>query len=178
MKTLIIDLEATCSDDGSILPEHMEAIEIGAVWMDEFGEIIDQFQRFVRPIERPILTSFCISLTGIKPSEIDQASPWARVSEELHLFMEKNWVEGSRWGSWGAYDMHQIARDCGKHRVRNPLESIRHENFKAVFAKHRKIKQVGMATALKIVGIEPVGEKHRALSDAINIARMIAFCRL
>lgn len=44
---------------------------------------------------------------------------------------------------------------------------------KATFAKARKIKQVGMATALQIVGLELEGEHHRALSDARNIARLL-----
>ena len=41
------------------------------------------------------------------------------------------------------------------------------------FAKRRKIKQVGMATALQIVGLELEGEHHRALADARNIARLL-----
>lgn len=46
-------------------------------------------------------------------------------------------------------------------------------NLKADFAKGRKIKQVGMTTAMRIAGLEPKGAHHRALSDAQNIARLL-----
>jgi len=43
---LVVDLEATCSDDGSILPEDMEIIEIGACWATESGVVLQRFQHF------------------------------------------------------------------------------------------------------------------------------------
>ncbi len=50
---LIVDLEATCSDDDSILPEEMEIIEIGARWTTEDGVVLERFQHLVRPLVRP-----------------------------------------------------------------------------------------------------------------------------
>jgi 3'-5' exoribonuclease 1 len=53
-----VDLEATCDDVGVnesprslvVVPDQMETIEIGLVVIDlESLEIIDEFQRFVRP---------------------------------------------------------------------------------------------------------------------------------
>jgi len=53
---LVIDLEATTSDDGSLPPEQMETIEIGAVLVDTPTlAVVDEFQSFVRPIRRPKL---------------------------------------------------------------------------------------------------------------------------
>ena len=68
---LVIDLEATCCDQGSIPPEAMEIIELGAVWATQQGEVIATLQRFVRPSERPTLTPFCRSLTRIEQASID-----------------------------------------------------------------------------------------------------------
>jgi len=56
---LVIDLEATCCDQGTIQPEAMEIIELGAAWATPAGEVIDTLQRFVRPTGRPTLTPFC-----------------------------------------------------------------------------------------------------------------------
>ena len=36
---LVIDLEATCCDQGTITPEQMEVIELGAVWATPAGEV-------------------------------------------------------------------------------------------------------------------------------------------
>ncbi|WP_343056479.1 hypothetical protein [Paraburkholderia ultramafica] len=50
---LVVDLEATCSDDEAITPENMETIEIGACWVGVDGTVVDRFQSFVRPILNP-----------------------------------------------------------------------------------------------------------------------------
>lgn len=173
---LVVDLEATCSSDNSILPEYMEIIEIGAVWVTKEGEIVDQFQSYVRPADNPMLTPFCTNLTGIAQSQIDQASSWLEVSQEFNRFVERYKGMKSYWGSWGMYDMKQIERECSRHHVTNPLHDIRHENLKSNFAKNRKIKQVGMVKALAIAGLLMEGEHHRAISDALNIARLLPAC--
>lgn len=168
---LVIDLEATCVEDGTISPDAMEIIELGAVWATPQGEVIDTLQRFVRPIERPTLTPFCMSLTHIQQAQIDAAPSWPTVAAELAEFARLH--AGQCWGSWGAYDRRQIERESARHGLADPLAGLPHQNLKAAFAKRRKIKQVGMATALQIVGLELEGEHHRALCDARNIARML-----
>lgn len=170
---LVIDLEATCSDDGSITPEQMEVIEVGAVWAAPAGEVIATMQRFVRPTERPTLTPFCLSLTHIEQASIDTAPSWPAVAAELFDFARL--YAGQCWGSWGAYDRRQIQRESARHGVADPLQGLTHQNFKANFAKRRKIKQTGMATALRIAGLEQEGDHHRALADACNIARLLPY---
>ena len=172
---LVIDLEATCADDGSIPPEEMEVIEVGAVWATPDGVAIDTFQRFVRPTLRPQLTAFCQSLTHIEQASIDAAPTWPAVAAELAAFARLH--VGQCWGSWGAYDHRQIERECARHGLADPLAGLRHRNLKADFAKVRRIKQVGMATALQIAGLELLGDHHRALADALNIAHLLPACR-
>lgn len=173
---LVIDLEATCANDGSIEPHAMEIIEVGAVWATFEGTVRDVLQRFVRPIENPCLTTFCIELTHIQQAEIDTASDWKIVAAELAGFASR--FRGQYWGSWGNYDARQIELECAKHRIASPLTALEHINLKAQFSKVRRIKQVGMATALKIAALELEGERHRALSDAQNIARLLPFTSL
>ena len=173
---LVIDLEATCSDDGSITPEQMEVIELGAAWATPAGEVIDTLQRFVRPTERPTLTPFCRSLTHIEQASIDTAPSWPAVAAELAEFARLH--AGQCWGSWGKYDARQIERESARHGLADPLAGLPHVNLKATFAKARKIKQTGMATALQIAGLELEGEHHRALSDALNIAKLLPACPL
>ena len=170
---LIIDLEATCADDGSIPAEQMEIIEIGACWTTPTGQIIDQFQAFVRPAVRQQLSAFCRSLTHIEQAAIDTASPWPVVATKLAKFIRLHHRPGSFWGSWGNYDRKQIGRECARHDIANPLAELEHRNLKAIFAKRRKIKQVGMATALQIAVLPLEGTQHRGLDDALNIARLL-----
>lgn len=171
---LIVDLEATCADDGSIPSEEMEIIEVGAAWATADGHVLDTFQCFVLPMMRPQLTGFCTELTKIAQGDVDGAEAWATTAPHLADFARR--YEGSCWASWGAYDRLQVARECARHAVANPLAQLPHTNLKAAFAKARRIKQVGMTTALKIVGKSLEGPHHRALSDALNVARVLPFC--
>lgn len=174
-RVLIIDLEATCSDDDSFPIEMMETIEIGAVIATTTGEIIAQFQSFVRPQLNPSLTSFCKMLTGIEQFEVDTAQSFSITMVELQKFIELH-QPLQFWGSWGKYDEKQISLECQRNNIENPLASLGHRNLKGDFAKLRKIRQVGTSKALALVGLERHGTHHRALDDAINIAMLVPFC--
>ncbi|WP_353936144.1 3'-5' exonuclease [uncultured Herbaspirillum sp.] len=169
----MVDLEATCADDGSISAEEMEIIEIGACWATEEGVVLHRFQHFVRPLERPVLTSFCMALTGISQRDVDQASLFPVAAGALSEFASQFSEPGATWLSWGAYDMKQIAREVARHGVAQPL-SIPHQNGKKMFAKVQRIgKEVGMAKACELAKIPMEGLHHRGLDDAINIASLM-----
>lgn len=168
---LVLDLEATCADDGSIGADQMEIIEVGAVWASASGEALDTFQAFVRPVERPSLTAFCMALTGIVQASVDAAAPWPAVAGALAAFARRH--PGEAWGSWGGYDERQIGRDCARHGVAHPLGGRRHRNIKSEFARARSMRPVGMAEALALAGLDLQGRHHRALDDALNLARLL-----
>ncbi|WP_288393086.1 3'-5' exonuclease [uncultured Herbaspirillum sp.] len=170
---LIVDLEATCSDDGSITSDQMETIEIGACWAKRDGGVIDQFQSFVRPTINPVLTSFCKGLTNIRQTDIDDAPSFSVAAKELFDFMKRYQIADAVWMSWGMYDRKQITKESLAHQVVDPLP-ITHLNAKRLFAKAQKIgKEVGMARACSLAQLELEGVHHRALDDAKNIARLL-----
>lgn len=172
-RILVIDLEASCDEDGRIASEEMEIIEIGACWATTTGEVLDHFQSFVRPLLRPTLTPFCASLTGIRQTDVDAARLFAEVAIDLSEFACLYASSERYWMSWGAYDRKQIEHDCLRHGIPNPL-LMAHYNAKQLFAKAQKIgKQVGMAKALDLAGVPLLGVHHRALNDARNIARLL-----
>ena len=76
--------------------------------------------------------------------------------------------------SWGQFDKNQILEECALKNIETSMESIldSHVNLKSVFAKNRKMKQCGMTTALKILGITLEGTHHRGIDDARNIAKI------
>lgn len=175
MKYLVVDLEATCSDDGSITAENMEIIEIGACWASPSGEVLQRFQQFVKPLVNPTLTPFCRTLTGISQSDIDAAPLFATAAEKLFRFAEEHSVPQSVWMSWGAYDLKQLVKDSSLHEVKFPI-AFPHQNAKKMFAKIQKIgKEVGMAKACELAGFSLLGQHHRGLDDAVNIARLLPF---
>lgn len=167
---LVVDIEATCWP-GEFDLEISEIIEIGAVLVDH-GQIVGGFQRCIRPKKNPLLSEFCKELTGIAQHQIDQAQSFPQVMASFGAWLTR-WPDLNAWGSWGKYDLKHIEQQCRQFQVENPLERLTHHNLKAEFAKERNIKQCGMMAALRIAGLEPQGQHHRALDDARNIARLV-----
>ncbi|WP_247538946.1 3'-5' exonuclease [Ralstonia pseudosolanacearum] len=169
--TLVVDLEATCSDD--MATWQIETIEIGGVWVAAGGNVLDVFQAFVRPVVNPVLTPFCSTLTGIRQADVDGAPTFNAVAESLRAFVARHRQPGSMWTSWGAFDRNQLEKDSERHGITPPID-LPHVNAKRVFAKTRRIgKEVGMAKACELVGLQPKGTHHRALDDALNVATLL-----
>lgn len=168
---LIIDLEATCSQDGSVPREEMEIIEIGAVLMASHSlEIVDTFQSFVQPVRHSELTDFCRQLTGIQQVDIRQAVGF---SEALKALV--GWFSAypeALFCSWGDYDARQFRQDCDYHQIAYPFHD--HMNIKKAFSATLGLrKRYSVEEALQHLGLTFVGSPHRGLDDAQNMARII-----
>jgi len=170
---LVVDLECTCDDRDALPAGAMEIIELGAVWITAKGELLDSWSRLVKPTERPQLTEFATKLTGIRQADVDLAQPLQAALEGLSHWLEATLPRASAWGSWGAFDANQLARECERKNLHNPLAVLPHRNLKGEFAKTRKIKQVGVQKALTICGMRFEGRHHRGVDDARNIARLV-----
>lgn len=169
---LIIDLEATCSNDGSLPRNEMEIIEIGAVLLNgRTFEIESEFQTFVRPVRHPKLTAFCTELTSITQEQVDTAPMFPEALESM-----KNWRDGfedALFCSWGDYDRFQFLQDCRYHGVAYPFLTG-HFNVKEAFSKSLNTRRrFGVDGALRKLGLELEGTHHRGLDDARNIARIV-----
>src|SRR5262245_38718282 len=169
---LIVDVEATCSDDGAVPRHEMEIIEIGAVVQrSRTFEIESEFQTFVRPVRHPELTAFCTELTGITTPDVAGAPPFRDALEAM-----KQWMDGfgdALFCSWGDYDRNQFAQDCEYHRIGYPFRPG-HLNLKAAFAQTSgRRKKLGIGDALRSLGMTFEGSHHRGLDDARNIARIV-----
>ncbi len=171
---LIVDLEATCSNNRSISKQEMEIIEIGAVMVDSRSlKAVDEYQTFIKPIRHPQLTSFCSQLTSITQSEVEDASTYPNAISEFKdwLYRYNNYL----FCSWGDYDKRQFVQDCEFHLLPYPFSSG-HVNVKKMFAQSQGFRSsVGMAGAMKKVGLAMEGTLHRGLDDARNIARLLPY---
>lgn len=169
---LIIDLEATCSDDGSIPRQRIEIIEIGAVLLNSKTLQVDgEYQTFIKPILHPELTDFCQSLTSITQRDVDTASLFPEAVKEFQSWF---YPFGSYlFCSWGDYDKNQFKQDCRLHGVGYPFPGD-HLNLKKAFSTLvGSTKKFGMTGALDKLGIELEGTHHRGIDDARNIARIV-----
>ncbi len=169
---LVIDLEATCSDDRTIRPDQMETIEIGAVLVRlSTFEAEDEFQWFVHPVRHPVLLPFCKKLTGITQAMVDAAPGFPEAFAALRTRLVSGRA-GMVWGSWGRYDERQLKQDCALHRV--PYHMPAHINLKVSFRETQGVrKKQGMAGALALCGLKLEGAHHRGIDDARNVARLL-----
>lgn len=169
---LIIDVEATCSDDGAVPRPEMEIIEIGAVMLNARSfEIECEFQTFVRPVRHPDLTEFCTRLTDIRQADVAEAPSFPDAIELL-----KPWMYGFAdclFCSWGDYDRNQFVQDCAFHRIAYPFRSG-HLNLKPEFSKAMGLKKkLGVFEAVRHLGLDFQGTHHRGIDDARNIACIV-----
>lgn len=173
---LIVDLEATCNDDGSIPRHEMEIIEIGAVMLNgETWEIDSEYQQFIKPVRHPQLTKFCTELTSISQKDVENAP---KLSEAIAAF--KEWINlypSHVFCSWGEYDKNQFKQDCKYHQVNYPFGS-EHKNIKKEFSAHLGTsKGFGMSAALAHIGLPLIGTHHRGIDDARNIAAIFRYIK-
>ncbi len=170
---LVIDFEATCSNDGSVRREEMEIIEIGAVMVDaRTQQSVDEYQSFVRPVRNEFLTAFCRELTSIRQHDVDNALTFPEVLEDSVAWTQA--YPSPLFCSWGNYDRHQLERDCEYHNAIYPFGD-KHVNLKKKFAWANGRKPQGVRAAMKAAGLRFSGTHHRGIDDARNIARLIPY---
>lgn len=171
---VVFDLEATCWARGREQAPS-EIIEIGAVRFHLAPPAegkLQEFQTFVRPFLAPKISEFCTELTTIRQADVDAAPGFP---EALAAFHRWSASEGDFiLAAWGNYDGAQIARDCAKHGIDNPFESVSYVNIKTTFAKHLGLsRSMGLGGALRRLGLRQEGTAHRAIDDARSVVRIL-----
>jgi len=178
---VVVDFECTC--DRHDWPEH-EIIEFPAVFLNARTLEVDmEFHRFVRPVERPILTSFCTELTGISQSDVDRAQPLEFVLGEFHEFLnDRGLVSQRRCRSEenplfvictdGPWDIRRFIRlECERKRL--SLDHCWHRWVDVRRAFERRYgHRCGVAAMLHHLGMDFDGREHSGRDDARNITRI------
>lgn len=165
MNFIALDLELTCDEDVQDYP--YQIIEIAAVHCVD-GVIDSVFHSYVKPLAPIEVTPFCTALTGITAEQLLSAPGINAVAKSLSEFINQNKPEHII--SWGKGDFGMLKSECISAKTPFPLSENLYQDFKKIYCKQRKIKRVGLQTALKISGVTPLGRPHSALDDAKNLA--------
>lgn len=171
MNYIIYDLEATCweIEDASLI---QETIEVGAFRLNPYGEILGEYNRFVKPKLNPLLSSYCRELTSITQHDVDWAMSFPEVMEEF-----QDWIgieeEDFYLCSWGSFDRKQLVNDSVLHDMEHDWVVDNHINLKRQYQDINKIhRSCGLLNALKREGLEFTGVQHRGISDAENLIKI------
>jgi len=168
---IVYDLEAACWMGR---PPHgiNEVIEIGAVKVNGYGEILGKFERFVRPTANPILSGFCKKLTSISQEQVDNALTFKPVIED---FIEWSGIYDENYYlcSWGENDQLLLENNCKWCKLDYDWTE-NHLNIKKQYHENRKDdRHRGLKYVVAKEGFEFTGIHHRAISDAENLAKVV-----
>ena len=172
MNYIIFDLEATCWR-GSPPSKVQEIIEIGAVRLNPYGEVEGVFNRFVRPILNPNLSTFCRELTSIEQQDVNRASTFPTVIEDFQDWAEV-FDEDYMLCSWGNFDKKMLIQDCILHDMEHEW-AREHINLKRQYQEIKGLKKTrGLKRTVEHEGFEFTGTHHRGIDDAENLAKVFA----
>ncbi|WP_345635099.1 3'-5' exonuclease [Rugosimonospora acidiphila] len=164
-----VDLEATCWRGEPPAGQVSEIIEIGLCVVDvQARERVERARIIVRPT-RSRVSAFCTELTGITQAEVDGGVDFRQA---LEILVRRHRSRGRPWASWGDYDRRQFERQCAPSGARYPFGAV-HVNAKALFAEAHSVRRMGMADALRYVGLPLEGRHHNGADDAWNIGALI-----
>jgi len=168
---LVVDVEATCWRGPRPPGELNEIIEIGVCLLDPVtGDRSRKRSILVRP-QRSSVSPFCTELTTLTQADVDTGIDFAAACE---LLREEYQSPQRVWASYGAYDRNQFRSQCETFEVPYPF-SAEHINVKATLAKVGVLpRPVGMAGALRHLGLALEGTHHRGDDDAWNIAAILS----
>ncbi|WP_409305528.1 exonuclease domain-containing protein [Peribacillus sp. SCS-155] len=165
MNYIVVDVERNSFNYETDKPS--EIIEIGAVKLNQNGNVIDIFSALVKP-SCP-LSAFTKKLTHITEDMVSSAPSFEKVYQDFIDFMGEQYV----FVSWGKEDYRFFQADCTRQGL--PLFSPN------MFLDIQEVYMYGvlktfstpsLASAVEFLGIEESGVSHRAFSDAENTAKI------
>ncbi|MDD4930701.1 MAG: exonuclease domain-containing protein [Candidatus Colwellbacteria bacterium] len=165
----VLDFEATCWDTNN---EH-EIIEFPTVIIDlDTNTVIDRFEQFVLPKNKPRLSEFCHNLTTITQDQVNSGISLPEALKRHQQFMSK--YPSSIFVTCGDWDLKtMLPMDAINHNISTPGMYRRWINIKRVFDKFFGLKKsTSMIGMLSVVGLELEGTHHRGIDDCVNIARI------
>lgn len=148
-----------------------EIIQIGAVKLNDQLQFVQTFNAFVKPILYPTLHPFVEKLTGISNSDLAEAESFPSVYKDFLAFMGE---EPLVFGVWGLVDIKELIRNCIFHKIEilSQVEYINIQKLASTVCDSPNKSNIGLNTALSILGIAQLEPLHDALSDAIYTARV------
>lgn len=168
---LVVDIEATCWEK-KIPPsgQYAEIIEIGIAVVDILTmSVVSRESILVIPV-RSMVSDFCTALTTLTQQQVETGITYAKACE---VITNKYKGRSRPWSSWGNYDRIQFGQQCKEMGVQYPFGAS-HLNIKNLFTiKRRHPKEIGMAKALRILGMNLEGTHHRGIDDAANTAKIL-----
>ncbi|KAK6027521.1 exonuclease, partial [Ostertagia ostertagi] len=172
---LVLDFEATCCDDGKILP-YQEIIEFPVAKLDVRSWTVNSyFHQYVKPTVNPVITSFCTHLTGIIQEMVDEQPTIDRVLSDFDDWLKKEGVLDSRFAfvTCGDWDLGVMlpSESANKH-LSLPSYFDKWINVKKSYCEHSGTFAKGLKDLLRIYNLQHAGRLHSGIDDVKTICSL------
>nr|CDS31657.1 eri1 exoribonuclease 2 [Hymenolepis microstoma] len=157
------------------------------------GEIVDEFHKYVRPTENPILSDFCKKLTGISQERVDGSSDLQQVLKEFEQWLKNKKKQlnctfkvdcqnSAIFVTWTDWDIRTcLWNECQRKRLSLPVDLLTRIDLKAVFKQWHASKnphatsefQGRLQDAITAAGLSFRGRPHSGIDDARNTAALL-----
>ncbi|PLW46155.1 hypothetical protein PCANC_07848 [Puccinia coronata f. sp. avenae] len=153
----------------------------------------DRYRHFVRPVWRPILSQFCMDLTGISQDQVDGAMTLDQVLKDFDenfvkphkLFTPENrtiWVTDGPWDFRDHFVkstfLARIDLNCLPRYLRSPIALIDLRYLLKAFIPHvcrfPIPASLSLFNAMAAFGLEFEGQQHSGIDDAHNVGRLLS----
>ncbi len=179
---LFIDFEATCMEVNPAGFLH-EIIEFPIILFNcAERKTVSVFHEFVRPKINPVLSEFCMQLTGINQDQVEHADTFVTVFERAHEWMNNQGLfePGVHFAvvTDGPWDMARfLVQQCMIDHICVPFWASRWINIRKTFTNYYKLKYYpklpDIASMLEALGLKFEGRLHSGLDDAKNCATIV-----
>ena len=176
---LLLDAEFTCWENSLISnwnnPKFpAEMIEIGMIAYDPIKQVeISSYTSLVKPQVNPILSTYCLNTVPITQAEVDSAPDFDAVVAKISAWLSDNTLPDSPTASWGRIDREHTKNQAIRNGVVDPFSTRPHIQVDELVKTSLEInKQIEREDVRKILGIQTISGRHRALADS---ADLIAF---
>ncbi|KAK9768385.1 hypothetical protein K7432_001045 [Basidiobolus ranarum] len=174
---LCFDVEATC-ERGKFMEFPNEIIEFPVVLLDGATfRVVDEFHAYVRPTKNPVLSQFCIELTGISQCVVDVSPTFEEVLALFGIWlMERGlFIEYScAFITDGPFDIRDfIEKQCRQSKILRPIYFWQPWiDIRRMFSEYYGCERKNIPGMLEKLSMKFRGREHSGIDDARNIGRI------
>ncbi|KAJ1520039.1 hypothetical protein ONE63_004269 [Megalurothrips usitatus] len=175
---LVLDFEATCDND--YFPD-MEIIEFPCLKVDsKTFKVVDTFHSYVRPVKHPLLSPFCVELTGIVQDMVDDKPPFPEVLEQFSKWLDDSDISltepepNAAFITCGDWDLQKmLPNQCLLSGLAIPPRMKSWINIKKSFLRATGLYPHGIKDMLSQLNLKHEGRLHSGIDDCKNIVRIL-----
>jgi inhibitor of KinA sporulation pathway (predicted exonuclease) len=172
---ILYDTEFTCWE-GSLARnwkgngEHREIIQVSALKINENLQIIDRINTTIKPIINPLLSEYCIHLTGLQQVDIDNSDNYSIFNEKFNKFTDYGNINCWSWGN----DVNVLYENDNINHTELSNYKKNHFDLRTIFKmKNINIDNVSSGQLARHFGISLEGQAHNAEYDTLSLYHSI-----